>query len=566
MNVDVAALAAELRREIRGEVRFDDGSRAIYSTDASNYRQVPIGVVLPLDAGEVERTVAIARRFGAPILGRGGGTSLGGQCCNVAVVVDMSKYMNRVESLDATRRLAVVQPGAILDDLRNEAEKHHLTFGPDPATHNHCTFGGMIGNNSCGVHSVMSGRTSENIEELEVVTYDGVRLRVGGTSEEELRRIIFEGGRRGEIYRRLDALRTKYAELIRTRFPQIPRRVSGYNLPELLPENGFDVARALVGSESTCVLVLEATVNLIDSPPERSLVVIGFSDIFVAADRVPEILQFGPIALEGVDDRLLDDVRRKGMHADAVKLLPAGKGWLLIEFGSRTKAEAKQKADRLVEHFRGDNGADPRFFEDQQQARMMWSIRESGLGATAYPDANLTWEGWEDSAVAPEKLGGYLRDLRKLFDKYEYRGDLYGHFGQGCVHTRNYFDLQSAEGIKKFRSFLEEASDLVISYGGSLSGEHGDGQSRADLLPKMFGTELMEAFREFKSIWDPEWKMNPGKIVQPYHIAENLRLGADYRPWTPPTHFRFPDDRGQISHAILRCVGVGECRRLDHGT
>jgi len=566
------ALAAELRTQIRGEARFDDGSRAMYATDASNYRQVPIGVVLPKDVDDVIKTIAACRRFGAPILMRGGGTSLAGQCCNVAVVLDMSKYMNRIIELDPEKKLARVQPGLILDDLRHAAEQHHLTFGPDPATHDRCTLGGMIGNNSCGVHSVMAGKTVDNIEELEILTYDGVRMRVGKTDDDELERIIQEGGRRGEIYARLKSLRDRYASLIRERYPQIPRRVSGYNLDQLLSENGFHVARALVGSECTCVTVLEATTRLVYSPPARTLLVLGYPDVYTAADHLMEVLAYQPIALEGMDDRLINDVRRKGLHPEGLALLPEGGGWLLAEFGGETREEADARARKLMEELGRRQGAinrapSLRLLDSLREGRMIWQIRESGLGATAFvPGKPITWEGWEDSAVPPEKVGDYLRDFRKLYDKYGYEGDFYGHFGQGCIHTRANFDLETAEGIKAFRSFMEEAADLVVSYGGSLSGEHGDGQARAELLPKMFGNELVEAFREFKAIWDPDWKMNPGKVVDAYRIDENLRLGTSYRPRQVQTHFKFPDDQGSFARATLRCVGVGKCRRMEGGT
>lgn len=566
-TVDAVALERALRRQVRGDVRFDSASRALYATDGSNYRQVPIGVVLPRDADDVIAAVTLAREFGAPLLCRGGGTSLAGQCCNVALVLDFTRYMARIVEIDPERRTARVQPGVILDNLRNAAEKHHLTFAPDPASHNRCTLGGMIGNNSCGVHSVMAGKTDENIESLEVLTYDGTRMCVGKTSEDELEGIIREGGRRGEIFAGLKNLRDRYADLVRQRYPNIPRRVSGYNLNYLLPENGFDVARALVGSEGTCASVLEATCRLVESPPARVLLVIAYPDIFQCADHVPDVLAHKPIGLEGVDDLLAEYTRRKGINPEGLALLPEGGGWLLAEFGADTIPAAEAQAQSLMEAL-GRTPAPPqmRLFTNPEQARRVWEVRESSLGVVSYvPGEALTWEGWEDSAVAPEKLGKYLRDLRRLMNSFDYRGPLYGHFGHGCVHNRINFDLQSKEGVAKFRKFMEAAADLVVSCGGSLSGEHGDGQARAELLPRMFGPELVSAFREFKSIWDPGWKMNPGKVVEPYRMDENLRLGSGYKPWDPETHFQFPNDNGSLAHATLRCVGVGKCRREEGG-
>jgi len=566
-HLDTEALESALRRHLRGEVRFDNGSRALYATDGSNYRQIPIGVVIPRNPDDVIAAVSISREHGAPILCRGGGTSLSGQCCNVAVVLDFSKYMARILALDPQRRTARVQPGVILDHLRSAAEKHNLTFGPDPASHSRCTLGGMIGNNSCGVHSVMAGKTDENIEELEILTYDGIRLRVGRTSDAELETIIRNGGRSGEIYAGLKAIRDQYGDSVRQRFPNIPRRVSGYNLNFLLPENGFHVARALVGSEGTCATVLEATCRLVESPPERVLLVIGCRDVYECADLVPEVMSHHPIGLEGMDDLLIEYTRRKRINPDGLALLPEGGGWLLAEFGAGTAREAESQACGLVASLtRSTNPPSFRLVTDKQQARSAWQVRESALGAVSHvPGEPRTWEGWEDSAVDPEKLGGYLRDLRKLTQTYDYRCVVYGHFGDGCAHNRMNFDLESAEGIKKFRSFVEEAADLVVSYGGSLSGEHGDGQARAELLPKMFGPELMEAFQKFKAWWDPEWKMNPGKLVRPNKLDEDLRLGSNYQPWQPQTHFKFPQDNGSLAQATLRCVGVGKCRDYQGG-
>ncbi len=565
---DAERLERALRERIEGEVRFDSGSRALYATDGSNYRQVPIGVVIPRHAEDVIETVKLCREFGAPILARGGGTSLAGQCCNVAVVLDFSKYMNQILEINRDEQWARVQPGLVLDELRKSATKVGLTFGPDPSTHNHCTLGGMIGNNSCGVHSVMAGRTADNVYELDILTYDGLRMKVGATSDAVLERLTSETGRKGEIYRGLKSIRDRYGDLVRKKYPKIPRRVSGYNLDNLLPENGFNVAQALVGSECTCVLILEAKVRLVKNPPVRSLLVLGYRDVYSAGDHIPEVMKAGPIGCEGIDDKLVSYITRKNMHMQDLDLLPKGKGWLLVEFGGESKEESDGKARNLMDELKSrENAPSMHLYDDKKKEAMIWEIRESGLGATAFvPGEPVTWEGWEDAAVPPDKVGHYLRDFRALLDKYGYGCALYGHFGQGCIHTRIDFGLTTAHGIDHYHNFIHEAADLVLKYGGSLSGEHGDGQSRAELLPKMFGPELIEAFHEYKSLWDPQWKMNPGKVVKAYRPVDNLRLGAEYNPWVPQTHFKFPDDNGSFAHAALRCVGVGNCRRHETKT
>ena len=568
-----AALETRLRATVRGEVRFDAASRALYATDASNYRQLPIGVVLPLDAEDAVATVAACREFGAAVLSRGGGTSIPGNCCNVAVVLDFSKYMRRIVSIDYEGLRARVEPGVVLDALRAEAERGKLTFAPDPATHNRCTIGGMIGNNSCGVHALMGGKTVDNIESLDVLLYDGTRMTLGPVSDEALETAIAAGGRTGAIYAGLKRLRDTYASLVRECFPEIPRRVSGYNLDQLLPENRFHVARALVGTEATCVTVLEATVRLMKSPQHRQLVVLGFADAFLAADAVPEILNYKPIGLEGFDSMLVDFLRRKQMALEDIALLPAGSGFLLVEFGGDSDDDARAQADRFVAAT-ADWPVPPQAKRvDGEQAERVWRVRESALGAvTCVPGVPELWEGWEDSAVPPEKLGAYLRKLHALVQEFGYIMPIYGHFGQGCIHTRMSYDFRSVEGVQAYREFIDRAADIVLEFGGSLSGEHGDGQSRGTLLPKMFGPELMQAFREFKALWDPDNRMNPGKMMgtpddpRIYQPEEKLRVGPGYEPARPHTHFAFPDDDGAFSHATMRCVGVGACRKTNGGT
>ena len=573
--VDAVALARELESALEGDVRFDAAHRALYAHDASHYRQVPIGVVLPRTKEDVVRAVAICRRYGVPLLGRGAGTSIGGQCCNVAVVLDFSRYMNRVLEIDQERRFARVEPGCILDDLRNQANVHGLTFGPDPASHSRCVLGGMIGNNAGGVHSVMAQwhtgpRTSDNLHRLEVLTYDGARFWVGPTSDEEFETIVGRSGRQAEILRALHELRDRYGDEIRARFPRVPRRASGYNLDDLLPEHGFHVARALAGTEGTCVLYLEAELHLIPEPPVRRLLVAGFHDVYQAARQVPLVLEWKPIGLEGMDDRLVQAVKRKGMGRRAISRLPKGGGWLLVELGGESGDEVSRRAEGLkvrLEEEAPPGAVSARIITDPAEEAELWQVREASLGATSFvPGMKLTWEGWEDSAVPPERLADYLLELRRLLDAYGYEGVFYGHFGHGLVHSRIDFDLESRRGVETFLRFIHEAAALVTRFGGTLSGEHGDGQARGTLLVILFGPQLMEAFHRFKQIWDPDGRMNPGKLIDAYLPDQHLLLGPEWLPPTTDTYFSFPSDQGSFSNASIRCVGVGKCREKSGGT
>ncbi|MGB8845985.1 MAG: FAD-linked oxidase C-terminal domain-containing protein, partial [Terracidiphilus sp.] len=575
-----------LKKSLRGPnssdlVRFDLGSRALYAADASNYRQLPIGVVFPRDAADVEAALAACRATGAAVLPRGAGTSLAGQCVNVAVVFDYSRFMNSLEELDPAQRIARVQPGIVLDRLRDAAELHHLTYAPDPATHSRCTLGGIVGNNSCGVHGLLGGKAVDNVESLDIVLYDGTRMTVGATPQEQLDALVRSGGRVGQIYAGLARIRDRYAVLVREKFPRIPRRVSGYNLDELLPENNFHVARALVGSEGTCANIVSATLNLIASPPFRVLTVLGFSDAFLAADAVPLALDHKPIGLEGFDYLLVDFMRRKGLALRDLDRLPDGVGFLLVEMGAWSQEEALAKAEAIARASQAWPSPPVAHICTPEEAASVWHVRESALGAMVFvPGEPDRFEGWEDAAVPPAQLGNYLRAITKLMAEYGFRSPLYGHYGQGCVHTRINFDFSTPKGIKKFREFIDRAADMVLSFGGSLSGEHGDGQARAALLPKMFGAELIEAFREFKSLWDPDNRMNPGKLsdaVRVYDPTENLRHASEMHTnlvqgAAPPqvvrtgeTHFAFAKDNGSLARATERCVGVGSCRNTVGG-
>jgi FAD/FMN-containing dehydrogenase/Fe-S oxidoreductase len=565
------SLAEELRQAIQGEVHFSEGYRAMYSSDGSAYRQVPIGVVVPRSTEDVVRAVAICREHEVPVLPVGARTSLDGQACNVAVMIDFSKHLNRVLEINPEERYAWVEPGVIWTSLAEETRKHHLTLGPNPGTRQWVTLGGMIGNNACGSHSVMGGCTVNIVEEMEILTYEGDRFTVGKVgSEAELDRIVAEGGPRGEMYGRLKELRDRHAEEIRERYPDIPRRASGYSLNYLLPEHGFDVARALVGSEGTCAFVLRAKVHLMPYPPKKTWMLIGYENVWEAGEHVPEIFEMGPSALEGVDHTLTDNIQEKDKPKKALKgidILPKGNAWLMVEFRGMSQEEANRgahEARRKIEE-RGGKHLEIRIYEDPAEQKKVLKIRESADGVSWVMHDEAGWSGWHDTAVHPTKEGEYLRDFVELLKRYGYHYTVYGHFGQGCIHSRIGFDLKSEEGVNKYRAFASDLTDLVLSYGGSLSGEHGDGQNKGEFLPRMFGPRLIEAHREFKRIWDPHWKMNPGKVVDPYPTDAGFRTGPDYEPQPISTHFRFPEDRGSMALATERCVGIGKCRRLGGG-
>ncbi|MFR9794700.1 FAD-binding and (Fe-S)-binding domain-containing protein [Streptomyces sp. MS06] len=565
----VAELESALCESVDGEIRFDAGSRGAYATDGSNYRQPPIGVVVPRTVEAAVEAVRVCARFGAPVLSRGGGTSLAGQSTNTAVVIDWSKYCHRLVAVDPDARTCVVEPGIVLDVLNRRLAGHRLQFGPKPSTHSHCALGGMIGNNSCGASAQAYGKTVDNVRRLEVVTYDGARMWVGPTSKAERARIAAEGGRRAELYAGLDRVVTEYLADIRRGYPKIPRRVSGYNLDSLLPENGFDVARALVGSEGTLVTVLHAEVDLVPVPAYQSLLVLGYDDICAAADDVPHLLEHcDPGQLEALDGRMAQLMREEHAYQASLNALPEGDSWLMLQFGGDSQDDVDEQAHSLLHALgRTEKDGDVAFSDDPEREQRMLRAREAGLGVTARPpDDRETWEGWEDSAVPPERLGDYLRDLKDLFGEFGYdHPSLYGHFGQGCVHTRIPFGLRTAEGVADFRRFLERAADLVVSYGGSLSGEHGDGQSRGELLTRMFGERLVAAFGELKALFDPGSRMNPGKVVRPNPVDGQLRLGSSWRPKTPEAHFGFPQDDRSFNRAVMRCVGIGNCRSHSGG-
>jgi FAD/FMN-containing dehydrogenase/Fe-S oxidoreductase len=567
-DVDVRRLEASLRRAVRGEVRFDPGTRGAYATDASNFRQVPLGVVLPADVDDVAAAVAACREHGAPVTHRGGGTSLAGEACNVAVVVDTSRRVDAILDVDPRARTARVEPGVVLDSLRAAAAPYGLTFGPDPATHNRCTLGGMIGNNSCGAHSMLAGRTSDNVATLDVLLYDGTRLTVGPTPPDELDRIVAAGGRQGQLYGDLAGLADTYADAVRARFPRIPRRVSGFNLDALLPENVFDLAAALVGTEGTCATVLGATVCLVDWPAHRAVLALGYPDIVAAAADVPAIREHRPIACEAIGHAIATSA---AADPRGRALLPEGSDFLLVELGGESREAARAAAERARRALTGRSGGPAAVvLDDPGQAAAVWGVREASLGTAALlrgtPPA---WAGWEDAAVAPDNLASYLSGYLDLCGRFGFAdAALYGHFGHGCVHTRIPFDFSTPAGVARYSELLTEAADLVVAHGGSLSGEHGDGQQRGPLLERMYGADLVEAFRRFKAAFDPDDAMNPGKVADPvrtFGVDENLRVDPAFTA-SVPTRMRLGEDGHDLATATLRCVGMGVCRREGGGT
>ncbi|MFD3971877.1 FAD-binding and (Fe-S)-binding domain-containing protein [Streptomyces cyaneofuscatus] len=542
--------AAALRSAVRGEADFGPTARALMTMDASNYRRVPLGVLAPRDADDIAAALTVCQEYGVPVVARGGGTSIAGQATGTGLVLDLTRHLRSILALDPAARTATVQPGVILDDLRAAAAPYGLTFGPDPSTHSRCTLGGMIGNNSCGAHSVAWGTTADNVRALEVVRYGGEALSL------EQGRGSGLPGVRGRTAHGPEGVRElvgAHLALLRTGYPDLPRRISGYALDALLPEHpgGPDPVRAFCGSEGTLAVVTEATVRLVEAPRARALAVLGYADESAAADAAPGLLPYRPLTVEG-------------MAADLVREpagLPRGAAWLFVETGGATPAEARAHAERIL---RAADAVDGTVVTDPAGQRALWRIREDAAGtATRMPDGTEAWPGWEDCAVPPARLGPYLRDFRALLAQHGLRGTPYGHFGDGCIHIRIDFDLLTPAGVSRFRAFSEELADLVVAHGGSLSGEHGDGQARAELLPRMYGDELVGLFGRFKDLWDPDGGLNPGMLARPARLDENLRF--DVLPGPGPgrpvdVEFGYPQDGGDFAGAVRRCVGVAKCR------
>lgn len=540
----VVDLVGELSSAVGGEVDASPRRRAEYSTDASNYRVTPQVVVFPRDVEDALAALAVARDAGVPVTSRGGGTSVAGNAVGPGVILDFSRHMTRIGAIDPDARTAVVQPGVIMSSLQEAAAPYGLRFGPDPSTLNRATLGGMIGNNACGPHAVAYGRTADNTIELDVVDGLGRRFTAGSGA-----------GALAQVPG-LEALVTGNLALIRQELGRFGRQVSGYSLEHLLPENGSDLAKALVGTEGSLVTVLGATVRLVPVEPAPALVALGYPDMATAADAVPALLACRPLAIEGMDARLVDVVRRhKG--DGAVPPLPPGGGWLLVEVGGASLAEALDGAAAVVA---ASATAATRILPPGPEASALWRIRADGAGlAGRTPAGAQAWPGWEDAAVPPERLGAYLREFEALLDQYGLDGLPYGHFGDGCVHVRIDLPLERAPGIAVFRDFITDAANLVARHGGSLSGEHGDGRARGQLLPIMYPGEVIALFEAVKDLLDPKDLLNPGVVVRPRPLTADLRRPAA-RPVPARKGFAFTEDAGDFTTAVHRCVGVGKCR------
>ncbi|BDT93388.1 lactate dehydrogenase [Nocardia sputorum] len=528
---------AALHGRIAGEVDTSERRRAEYSSDASNYRVLPAAVVFPRTDEDVAVTLEFARGEGLPVTARGAGTSVAGNAIGPGLVLDFSRHMNRIVVIDPAARVATVQPGVVLSELQRAARPHGLRFGPDPSTQNRCTLGGMIGNNACGPRAVAWGRTSDTVRALRILDGTGTERALAADLS--------------AVPGLAEFSRTNLA-VLRTDLGRFDRQASGYGLEHLLPERGASAAKAFVGSEGTCGLLLDATVDLVALPAATVLTVLGYPDMATAADDVSAVLACAPIAVEGIDARLVDVVRA---HRGTVPDLPRGGGWLFVETAGETRADALAVAQELC---RTTGAMDTRIVTDPGTAAALWRIRADGAGlAGRTPDGRPAWPGWEDAAVPPARLGAYLRDFAALTRDHGVDGLLYGHIGDGCIHVR--LDLPIADAPRRFRAFLFDAAELVVRYGGSLSGEHGDGRARSELLSVMYSPAVLDVFAGYKALFDPGDVLNPGVLVAPRAIDADLRL-AGLMDARPSLGHPLPEDGGDMAVAVHRCVGVGKCR------
>jgi FAD/FMN-containing dehydrogenase/Fe-S oxidoreductase len=532
---EVSELASQLtQRGVADVLDATELTRALYSSDASLNRVVPQAVARPRKIEELAAVMDAARVVGMPVTMRGAGTSCAGNAVGPGLILDTSRHLNAIVEIDPEAGTAHIEPGVVQSSLQAAAAPYGLRFGPDPSTHNRCTIGGMIGNNACGPRAMGYGKTADNVLALEVITGSGEQIS------------LHEAAPNHDHHGSLAALKSVVQanlQTIRTEFGRFGRQVSGYSLEHLLPENGFNVQRFLAGSEGTLAVIIGATVRLVADAPYKIMIALGYPTMADAADTAPLIVDHHPIACEGLDRRIVDVVRRNRGDA-AVPPLPRGDGWMFIELVDDDVAELRVRADALVAAAGATDGF---VVTDPAQAMALWKIREDGAGLASISLARPAYPGWEDAAVPVQHLGSYLRDFDRLLDDHVLNGVPYGHFGDGCVHVRIDFPLTTAAGTRRYRAFVAEAAELVAGYGGSLSGEHGDGRARSELLPAMYSAAALEIFGQVKAVFDPNNLLNPGVLVDPRPVTADLRA--------PLLVGRIDD----FAQAVHRCSGVGKC-------
>ena len=561
-------LDRELRNVIRGDVRFDAASRLLYSTDASMYQVEPVGVVIPRDGDDVQAALEVARRHRVAVLPRGGGTSLTGQTVNHALVLDFSRHMDQMLEVNAEELWARVQPGLVQDNLNDQVRSLGLQFGPDTSTSNRATLGGMLGNNSGGSHSIAYGLTVEHVIELTTRLADGSRAVFGEVTPEAFAAKCRAPGLEGEIYREVARIRDTYADEIRTRYPAHWRRVSGYNLDELVKDRPLNMARVVVGSEGTLVTVLEAKVRLVRRPRKTALEVIHYHDIQEALESSQPILETGPYAVELTDKMILDLARNNIEQSQRMGFVQGDPAAIMIvEYAGETDAEVRAKIEALDAcRQRGRFGYAAHVARDTAEQQSIWKLRKAGLGLLLGMKGDKKPIAFvEDTAVEPRHLAEFVSSFREIFAKHDTVGAYYGHCSVGCLHIRPVIDLKTPRGLEQVRAIADEITDLVVRFRGTLSSEHGDGRARSPYLEKLFGPRLMQAFRELKHAFDPDNRMNPGNLVAPVGITDHLRYGTQYTTWEPSTLLDF-SEQGGFAAAIEMCNGVGACRKTLEGT
>ncbi|GAA3524313.1 FAD-binding and (Fe-S)-binding domain-containing protein [Nocardioides daeguensis] len=557
----MSGIAQQLQRHGAGDVSDDAAVLGAYSSDASLYRVPPVAVAFPRSGDEVAAVLAAARAEGLTVTARGAGTSVAGNAIGPGVVIDFSRHLNQVLSVDAEAETAVVQPGVVQAVLQQAAAPHGLRFGPDPSTSTRCTIGGMIGNDACGARSLAYGRTSHNVRAVRALLADGSTLTTGYDADGT----PVASAEGSDVLDRLRKVVAGDLATVRTEFGTFGRHVSGIALDHLAPERGFDLTRTLVGSEGTLAVLTEATVRLVRAPKVAVMVVLGFADFPTAGFATPEVLAFEPSACEGLDRRIVDVIReRRGENA--VPPLPAGDAWMFVELSGTDPDDVRRRADLLAA---AGLGISALVVDDPRTADRLWKIRADGAGlAGRAPSGKPAWAGWEDAAVPPDRLGTYLTSFEELLARHELTAMPFGHFGEGCLHVRMDFPFDRPDGAEAFRAFLEDAADLVTSLGGSLSGEHGDGRARSDLLPRMYSPAALSLMAAVKDVFDPTRMLNPGILVEPASSTADLRYTATARltKQSGGLALAYTSDGGDFGQAVHRCTGVGKCRADNSGS